>query len=545
MRWPPGMSAGERLLREAADSGTVVDLSGRRGQDRIVRAEVIAALVLGESIGDSQRVSAVRLVGAVISGELNLEHGQLRRPLMLRACRFASPVILDYARAQSIDLRESHFPRLHADGVRVSGNLDLRDAVAGAEAEPGAVNRELAAGSAVRAVGAQIDGDLYAGGITVTGEFNLVGADVGGLVTLRYARLNGTHGVAVQAGGLRIGRGLLMSHMRAQGEVRLPGVHIGGVMRLDGAEIRHQHGRAVSAEALVAQSDVFAEGLRAEGCVYLEGARIGGSLHLDGAALSAASSDEAAISASRMIIDRSLYLSDGFSADGNIELIGMQVDGHLDIVGMRAPDAVLDLRGVHVGDVRDTFEAWPAQVDLDGFTYDSLSRLVSARQRLELLARQRGDNAADRYRPHPYEQLAASHRALGNDAEARTALLAKQRARRLTLPWFRRVPGYFLDAVVGYGYRPLRAGIWAAGLMIAGSVYFAHVHPTPTGSGTPAPYNPVLYTADQLIPIAQFGQQDAWHVHGAPQYAAVALTACGWALGIAIAAAVTRAVTRS
>ncbi len=43
-------------------------------------------------------------------------------------------------------------------------------------------------------------------------------------------------------------------------------------------------------------------------------------------------------------------------------------------------------------------EAWPAEVDLGGLPYDSLSRQVSARQRLEPLARQRGQNAADRYR---------------------------------------------------------------------------------------------------------------------------------------------------
>ena len=98
---------------------------------------------------------------------------------------------------------------------------------------------------------------------------------------------------------------------------------------------------------------------------------------------------------------------------------------------------------------------------------------------------------------------------------------------------------------MGYGYRPLGAVIWAAGLMIAGSFYFANVHPTPSGLGAPAPYNPILYTADHLIPIAQFGQQNDWHVQGVAQYVAVALTVCGWALGIAIAAAVTRAVTRS
>ena len=79
----------------------------------------------------------------------------------------------------------------------------------------------------------------------------------------------------------------------------------------------------------------------------------------------------------------------------------MRVNGHLDLLGMQPPKAVLDLRGTHVGDVRDTFGVWPAKVDLDGFTYDSLGRQVSARQRLELLARQRGRSAADRYRPQP------------------------------------------------------------------------------------------------------------------------------------------------
>lgn len=538
------MSAGERLLRDAADSGTLVDLNDHSETDRIVRPEVIAALLLVTGRDDSRQVSAVRLAGAVIPGELNLEHAQIRRPLMLRSCRFANPIRLNYAQAQSVDLRESHFPRLLADGMCVSGNLDLRDAVAGIQLVPGAVNHFMHR-SAVRAVGARIDGDLYAGGISVTGELLLVGTDVGGVVTLRYARLNNAGGVAVQAGGLRIRRGLLMSHMLAQGEVRLPGVRIGGVMRLEDAEIRHPRGCAVSAEALVTESDVFAERLRAEGCVLLEGARIGGSLHLEGATLSGPGSGEAAISASRMIIGRSLYLSESFFADGDMQFIGMQVNGHLDMIGMRPTHGVLDLRGVRVGDVRDTFEAWPVQVDLDGFTYDSLSRQVSAKKRLTLLARQQGQTPADRYRPQPYEQLAAFHRALGNDAEARTVLLAKQRARRHTQPWLRRAPGYFLDALVGYGYRPLRAVIWAALLMIVGSFYFAHVHPTATGPGPLAPYNPVLYTADQLIPVAQFGQQGAWHVHGAAECAAVALTACGWSLGIAIAAAVTRTVTRS
>lgn len=542
------MSAGERLLRAAVVTGDTVDLRGRPGSAGssggvTVRAEFIAALLLNAPEGRSPRVPAVRLVGARILGELNLTHGELLHPLMLRACDFSEPIVLDYAVAQSIDLRESRFPRLHADGVRVAGNLDLRDAVVGGD--PQNAEDEAAEARGVRAVGARVDADFYAGGIIVSGGFIVVGADIAGVLTLRYALLANPGGVALEAGGLRTGRGLLLSHLRACGEARLPGARIGSIVRLDNAQLSNPGGRAVSAQALVTESDIFAERLRVEGSVYMPGARIGGSFHLDGAALSAGNPAEPAIDAIRMTISRSLYLNDGFTAGGELRFTGMQVAGHMDIVGMQAPDALLNLYGAHVSDVHDDFSAWPAMVDLDGFTYDSLLRTVSVRQRLNILTRLHGDDPADRYRPHPYEELAAHQRALGHDDEARTVLLARQRARRRTLPLARRMPGYLLDALVGYGYRPLRAVTWATGLLIAGSFYFAHVHPVASGPGTPEPFNPLLFTADQLIPIVQFGQQNAWHVHGAAQYVAIFLTACGWTLGIAIAAAVTRVLTRS
>lgn len=160
MPWQADVSPGERLLCDAADSGAEVDLSGGSGPDLVVRAEVVAALVLGETKSGAAFVSGVRLVGATISGELDLQHGELRRPLMLRACRFASQSGLTMLGRHLLICGSLISRGCMRTGRVFSGNLDLRDAVAGAEKEAGAVNRKAQTGSAVRAVGALIDGDL-------------------------------------------------------------------------------------------------------------------------------------------------------------------------------------------------------------------------------------------------------------------------------------------------------------------------------------------------------------------------------------------------
>jgi hypothetical protein len=149
------------------------------------------------------------------------------------------------------------------------------------------------------------------------------------------------------------------------------------------------------------------------------------------------------------------------------------------------------------------------------------------------------------YRAQPYEQLAAYYRSLGNDGDARTVLLAKQRAQRARLPFWQRLPGHLLDLLVGYGYRPLRAIGWAVGLMVAGSVYFSEVTPQHVSTEDHSLFNPVLFAADHLVPIIRFGQPEVWQYHGLAAVVTVVLTVLGWTLGIAIAAAASRTLTRS
>ncbi|MEY9964889.1 hypothetical protein ABIA33_002931 [Streptacidiphilus sp. MAP12-16] len=566
------LSATERRVWLAFTRGEKVDLrvgdaevdnpanADQWGADRVVRGEVVAALLLGAGPSTAGCVGAVRIAGARITGELSVDHGRVAAPLLLQGCLFEGPVNLDEAVTESIDLSGSQLTTLSAYGAHVRGTLDLHDLVVNGTPE-----------RAVHADGITVDGSLIADRIKVTGSLCLINAVIGGQVTLNEAELTnaGPEGKALNAGGMRVGRSLLAKRLVASGEVRLPGAHIGSALLFDGATLTCEGADAFNGGALTVASSAYFRldepkgdvPFSAHGTVRLVGARIGGGLHFTGAQLEriepvagAANEGEApeeqpVIAASGLVVEGSLYLVKGFSTEGEIRLTGARITGHLDIREMSSPKALLTLyAATALGGIRDSLDSWPGRLNLDGFTYGAFDAYFSPRERLQLLDRMvRRDDAVTvgAYRAQPYEQLAAYYRSLGNDGDARTVLLAKQRAQRARLPFWQRLPGHLLDLLVGYGYRPLRAIGWAVGLMVAGSVYFSEVTPQHVSTEDHSLFNPVLFAADHLVPIIRFGQPEVWQYHGLAAVVTVVLTVLGWTLGIAIAAAASRTLTRS
>ena len=560
------LSATEQRVWDAFPQGELVDLrtgdpalddpaeAARWSADRTVRGEVLAALLLGACPAALGSVAAVRLIGARISGELRIDHGLVSALLLLRACRVDGRIDLDGATTGAIDLRGSRLTRLSAYGAVVQGQLDLSDTViTGLSDGPG---RGL---SAVHGDGARIEGGLFASRARVTGSFCLINAQVGGQLTLVDARLFNTAagGKSFNGGGIRIGRSLLAQGLWAKGELRLPGAHIGSSLVLNGARLDGLGGVALHADDLLVASEATfrthsrgrsTRAFTAVGTVRLPWSRFGNDLDLRGARLTP-TTDKPALEAERILVEGSLRLGSGFRTGGEIRLTAARITSHLDLIGMASPNALLTLYAAcaEVG-IQEDVASWPSRLNLDGFTYGSFAVYQDASVRLPLMQRQirRDDATRDgAYRAQPYEQLASYYRSLGDDGEARTVLLAKQRALRCKLPWWRRVPGHVLDALVGYGYRPLRAIGWAAALLTASSVYFSRVKPDHVASDDHSVFNPVLYSADHLVPVIHFGQPDAWQYHGVAAVVTVLLTILGWTLGIAIAAAASRTLTRN
>ena len=182
-----------------------------------------------------------------------------------------------------------------------------------------------------------------------------------------------------------------------------------------------------------------------------------------------------------------------------------------------------------MGELADEVESWPnaGELVLDGFTYDHLAREAphSAEERLAWI----GLQAPDNFSIQPYEHLATVFRRMGLEHEARRVAIAKQRALRARLPGWRKPWSYFLDATIGYGYRPGRAVLFLLGVLAAGLIVFwdaalqnalcASQAPDFGGTGchdAPPEYpqfSALFYALDVTMPFFDLQQESYWAIN--------------------------------
>ncbi|MBW8795464.1 MAG: oxidoreductase [Streptomyces sp.] len=512
------LTSPERELWNAYPEGRTVDLrgavpgddrvaeGGQWGPERTVRAPVVAALMLGAHGGQPGAVPCLRLAGARIVGPLNLAGAHLAHALWLEECWFEEAVNLLGATTRTLVFKGCRVPGIEAGATRIEGNLDLGRSVVESGA-PSHFHHRVTA-------------------------LSLTNARVAGGVILNKAELNAPGGWALAGGGLVMEGGLFCRPgFVARGEIRLPGAQLPGGLYMNGARLEEPgpRGLALNLENSVISTVVLSSGFLANGTVELRGARISAGLSLAGAVLKAPpSGDGPCLSAPLM----------------------QAVD--LDFALAEPPSGAVDLRGAQVSYLRDSQHSWPEVVELDGFVYGSIrgdetgagteaaGRRNSVAHRVAWIRRSPG------YNPQPYEQLASWYRKAGHDDEARRVLLAKQRHRRQTLPPAARAWGHLLDVTVGYGYRPWLAGVWLLALTLLGTLSFGGHSPRPVQQGEGAPFQPLVYTLDLLIPIGGLGQRSAWYwPDESLQALAYLLIAFGWILTTAVIAGVTRALQKN
>jgi hypothetical protein len=171
----PGL---EQQLRAAILTGRLVDLcTGDTAADDPANGagwdatRTVTAALLVDLLTDTQgprRPRALRLAGARILDQLDLEAAELVCPLLLRGCWLAEPVILDEAQAPVVRLPGCHLPGLSADQLTTRGNLELHH------------------------------------GFTAVGEVGLLGAHIGGQLDLSGASLANPNGLALNADRLTV-----------------------------------------------------------------------------------------------------------------------------------------------------------------------------------------------------------------------------------------------------------------------------------------------------------------------------------------------------
>jgi sRNA-binding regulator protein Hfq len=437
----------------------------------------------------------VRLIGAVIGGDLDAEGGRFEN---------------------------SNGHALSADAIKVTRNVLLANGFS-AEGEvrlPGAtIDGQLSAvggtfknpsGNALAADGINVRGGIFLGnGFSAEGGVRLPNATIGSSLDAGGGTFKNPSGDALNADGIKVVSSVFLRNgFRAEGETRLLGATIGGDLDAGGGTFKnlksdknpHSTEHALSADRIEVNGHIFlTSGFSAEGEVRLPNATIGGNLEATGGTFKNPSGN--ALIADRIEVSGNVFLRDKFLAEGTLRLLDAEIKGELEVddawldeLNLESARVTggfvwrkivirswwngshpLDLYGAKVGTLADEEASWPKKggLILDGFVYDRIAQgPTDAKTRLQWLALQDG------YHPQPYEQLIAVLRQMGLGDQVEEVAIAEQwnlRKQGHLDPWSW-IKNWFLYLVVGYGYRAWLAFIWLSALVLFGRYVYSNAY---------------------------------------------------------------------
>jgi hypothetical protein len=543
-------AAGAVCLVDAEVAGNVecrgAQLSGANKDGNALHAERMQ--VGGDGLLDKgfTAAGAVWLRGARIAGQLSCRGARIGAgkdgdsALVAERMTVGSDVFLDTFPGQSEFTAEG---TVRLAGADIAGVLSCNGGrLHGADND----------GNALSGGGMKVGGSgglLLAEMLASKGALDLRGADITGNLNCCGARLNAVNkdGNVLDADRATIGGHILLNdEFTAAGTIYLLDAEVGGNLECRGARLTNpaNRGRALYAERMKVGGDVYLDtpvgksGFSAAGTIYLLSADIGGVLSCRGAQLMAPSKDGHALFAERMKVGGNVYLTQGFTAAGNLQLRSATVGGSLEIEPSKlsedetksALDATgaqisgklrwapqeqvvgqVNLEGTAVGQLEDSWAEpdggqrpngyWPAggRLRIDGLTYDNIvgDHQANVGQRLEWIRSQyrpkvdmpRTDTLGrpgilpardENFAAQPYKQLVQAYQQAGKDTEARAVAIARQRDLRKYghLTWYRNIFNRLLDFFIGYGYQTWKAGVYLVILYVGvlAVVFFAQSH---------------------------------------------------------------------
>ena len=616
LRWPSSRKRAAKTLWNAFRSGRQIDFRPNGKADRDSRARTRRAVVPAEMIvailsanpgpGSGARLT---LVGAQVTGALDLSYARIEQPVTLRDCVFDQPIVLTEARLVALTLDGSAFPGLHAPNLEVDGDLGLsrvsssrtirltgarlhRDLLLSGAHLNGGTDVALAADNLV------VDGSVACDqGFETAGGVTMAAARITGAVRLDGARITGNDAdrAAFDGDGMTVGHEFSAHRLRADGEVRLVDVTIASALELRGATLGNTGGAALRLDRAEISSSLYCDNdFTAAGNIEAIGAHVKGSVYLNRAELgrptpaSEAAGPLAGAAVLRLVrarIDGDLGCWDGFVAHRPIDLGRTSVGGEFRLLttGLKGRSTAADLTNGRYGTLAisgeppagfldltkarvDFFQDGPAArwphgyIILDDFEYGAIQMAsVTVKERKQWLLRamsasaRKSGGAHSGYLPQPYDQLAGAYRRAGDDHAARLIQLAKYRQRNSVTTWrhrwYSKLWNILQDVVIGYGYAPRRALIWLLGLFVLGVLLFRYVaqpYSVVSGHHHFTLNNSVGYTLDLLLPTSALNERQVWQsANGLGEVAASGLVVFGWLLTATVFAAAARVLQRN
>ncbi|HCT78399.1 MAG TPA: hypothetical protein DGG94_02845 [Micromonosporaceae bacterium] len=306
------------------------------GEERTVRAEVIAQLMLGAVDQVPGQSARVYLTGARIIGQLNLNGATISQELTIINSYFDTTPDLGSVQARSVWLDSCRLPGFGGWSMEISNtlalincrldDLQLRSTRVGLDLElTGLRVGATGLGWALDGSGLVVAGGLRADGLVATGGINLTGARVGPLLDLTRGSIEVSgDSPALTATGLVVEGLLNASELKSNGMVDLIGVSVGGALMLSDARIclpqSTDNGpvQALSLEQARIGQHLLAPGIHLDGQLNMLGTKVEGALELRAATLH--SPGAMACYADQLQAGR--FNGDEMIVDGQMSLIG-------------------------------------------------------------------------------------------------------------------------------------------------------------------------------------------------------------------------------
>jgi hypothetical protein len=362
-QWKPDdpLEPPEQTLLHHALAGKQLDLVGNGGvddeamnewgADRAVRAAVLRHLLVESRWAVHSK--GVRLRGARISGQLDLESATLRCPLLLEDCYLDSPdpIVLNHATASRIVLSRCRVvggltavllvaKQLGLDGSKFEGAIRLLDAeIAGQlSCRGGQLTGTDNGGNALIGDNLKVGGGAFFQRFTAAGAIRLLDADINGQLVCRGAQLTGTDsdGDALVGDRMKVRGGAFFDQgFTASGAIRLSDVDIIGQLNFGGAKLNGADsvGNALVGDWITVSAGAFFNNVfTAAGAIRLVEADITGQLNCRGARLNGTDRDRISIVGDAMKVGGALILDD-VTAAGAIRLVEADITGQLNCRG--------------------------------------------------------------------------------------------------------------------------------------------------------------------------------------------------------------------
>jgi hypothetical protein len=340
---PDDLTESEQLLWKAFGRGQWVDLGSAAAGLPVIRAEVIAALLLGASGAEPGSTAGVRLRGAAVTGRLDLMAGTAAWPLVCDGCRFDTEVGLVDSSLRTVCILNCELPAFDGTRLRLEGILDLAGStVAGTvQLQQARVSGQLrlrgvrvgAAGAgavAVMARGLSVDGEADCAGLEARGLVCFEGAAVTGTLDLAGAQISCPAERALDLNYAAIGGTLSCPGLAVEGETRANNCRVSVELVMRGARLENPGGVAFFAGGLeVAGGAFFGRGFRATGEFVLIGARLASNLSVGGSTFD--NPGGLAINLERASI--ATLRADGVSCRGQLLMAGVSVGGDVGLTG--------------------------------------------------------------------------------------------------------------------------------------------------------------------------------------------------------------------